>query len=85
MLIRYYAVRDVLAGSFMNPVGMANDEVAKRSLSIAANDPQAFKENKNDIQLWYQFTLDTDTGIVSNNEPYCIGNLVDFIKIEKGE
>jgi len=82
MLVRNYCVRDVLAGNFMNPVAMSNDEVAIRSLRIAANDPNAFKENKNDIQLWYVFTIDTETGIVSENQPYCLGNLVDFVKKE---
>lgn len=80
MKIRYYAVKDVVVGSFMNPVPMANDEVAVRSLRLAANDPQAFKENKNDIQLWFLFECDSETGIVSKNNPYLIGNLVEYIE-----
>ena len=84
MLIKYYAVKDVLAGNFMNPVAMQNDEVAIRSLRIAANDPNAFKENKNDIQLWYLFSLDSETGDVSENKPYCVGNLIEFVE-HKGE
>ena len=80
MIIRYYAVKDVVVGAFMNPVPMANDETAVRSLKLAANDPQAFKENKSDIQLWYLFSCDNETGIVSDNKPYLIGNLVEYIE-----
>ena len=76
---RFYAVKDVIVGSFMNPVAMPNDEAAKRSLKIAANDANAFKENKEDIQLWYVFTLDSETGLVEENKPYLIGNLIDFV------
>lgn len=83
MLLRYYAVKDVVVGSFMSPVPMANDETAVRSLKLAANDPNAFKENKNDIQLWYLFSMSTETGIVEDNQPYLIGNLVDFVEIRK--
>lgn len=85
MIVKYYAVKDVVVGSFMNPVPMANDEAALRSLKIAANDPQAFQENKNDIQLWYLFSCDSETGLVTDNKPYLIGNLVEFIEIRKGE
>ena len=84
MLIKYYAVKDVVVGSFMNPVPMANDEAAKRSLKLAANDPNAFKENKNDIQLWYLFSMNSETGLVEDNNPYLIGNLIDFIEL-RGE
>lgn len=77
---KFYAVKDVVVGSFMQPVAMANDEAAKRSLRLAANDPQAFKENKEDIQLWYLFELDSETGLVEKNQPYLIGNLIDFIE-----
>lgn len=80
MKIRYYSVKDVVVGSFMNPVPMANDETAVRSLKLAANDPQAFKENKNDIQLWYLFSCDNQTGEVTDNQPYLIGNLVEYIE-----
>lgn len=83
MEVRYYAVKDVVVGSFMNPVAMANDEAAVRSLKLVANDPQSFKENKEDIQLWYLFTLDSITGYVKDNQPALIGNLVDFIKVNK--
>lgn len=76
---KFYAVKDVVVGSFMNPVAMPNDEAAKRSLKIAANSPEAFKENKEDIQLWYLFTLDSETGLVDDNKPYLIGNLIDFV------
>lgn len=79
MIMKCYAVKDVLAGNFMNPVPMSNDEVAIRSLKIAANDPNAFKENKEDIQLWYLYSLDTETGIVSDNVPRCLGNLIDYV------
>ena len=84
MLIKYYAVKDVVVGSFMNPVPMANDEASKRSLKLAANDPNAFKENKNDIQLWYLFSMNSETGLVEDNNPYLIGNLIDFIEL-RGE
>lgn len=80
MKIRYYAVKDVVVGAFMSPVPMANDETAVRSLKLAANDPQAFKENKNDIQLWYLFSCDNETGECSDNKPYLIGNLVEYIE-----
>ena len=83
MKIRYYAVKDVVVGSFMNPVAMANDETAVRSLKLAANDPNAFKENKEDIQLWYLFSLDSTTGLVEDNVPCLIGNLINFVKIDK--
>lgn len=80
MNVKYYAVKDVVVGSFMNPIPMANDEAAKRSLKLAANDPQAFKENKDDIQLWYLMTVDSETGLVTDNKPYLIGNLIEFIE-----
>lgn len=83
MLVRYYAVKDVVVGSFMNPVAMANDETALRSLKIAANDPNAFKENKEDIQLWYLFSLESTTGLVEDNVPALIGNLVEFVRYDK--
>lgn len=83
--MKLYAVKDVLVGSFMQPVAMQNDEVAVRSLKIAANDPNAFKENKKDIQLWYLADYNPETGVITNNEPYCIGNLVDFIEVKIDE
>lgn len=83
MLVKYYAVKDVVVGSFMNPVPMVNDETALRSLKLAANDPQAFKENKEDIQLWYLYSCDSSTGLVEDNKPRLIGNLIDFIEIKK--
>ena len=82
--MKVYAVKDVLVGAFMQPVCMPNDEVALRSLKIAANDPNAFKENKKDIQLWYLYEFDEKTGIVSKNEPECLGNLIDFVE-NRGE
>ena len=85
MKLKFYAVKDVVVGSFMNPIAMPNDEAAKRSLKMAANDPSAFKENKGDIQLWYLFSFDTEIGIVEENVPYLIGNLVDFIEYKKEE
>lgn len=83
MEVKYYSVKDVVVGSFMNPIPMPNDEAALRSLKLAANDPAAFKENKDDIQLWYLFSCDSSTGLVSQNEPRLIGNLVDFVEIKK--
>lgn len=79
---RFYAIKDVLVGSFMEPRAMANDNVAKRALAIAAKDENAFKENKKDIQLWYLFTLDTDTGLIVENSPALVGNLYDYVEVE---
>lgn len=83
MLVRYYAVKDVVAGSFMNPVPMANDSTAKRSLKLAANDPKAFEGQKEDIQLWYLFSCDSETGLIQENKPYLIGNLIEYVEIKK--
>lgn len=85
MVMKAYAVRDVLVGAYMQPVLMQNDEVALRSLKIAANDPNAFKENRADIQLWYLYSLDTETGLVTDNNPYCLGNLLDYVEVKNGE
>ena len=82
MLVKYYAVKDVVVGSFMNPIPMANDETALRSLKLAANDPAAFKENKEDIQLWYLFSIESTTGFVEDNKPYLIGNLIEFVNVK---
>lgn len=82
---RFYAVKDVLVGAFMEPRAIVNDEVAVRSLKIVANDPNSFKENKNDIQLWYLYSFDVRTGLIIENVPYLIGNLVDFIEVKKDE
>lgn len=82
MILRFYAVKDVLAGSFMTPNPMVNDNVAKRSLAMAAKDPSAFKENWRDIQLWYLYSLDTDTGVITENIPYLVGNLADYKEVD---
>lgn len=79
MKVKLYAVKDVLVGEFMNPVPMANDEVARRSLRIAANEPSAFKDNKQDIQLWYLGEFDNETGEFKENKPHLVGKLIDFI------
>lgn len=82
MLLKLYAVKDVLVGSFMNPIPMQNDEVAVRSLRIVANDPNSFKENKKDIQLWCLMSYDNETGLVVENNPYCVGNLIDYVEVK---
>lgn len=84
-VVRFYAVKDVLVGAFMQPNPMANDEVAQRSLRIAANNSDNFKDNKEDIQLWYLFSLDVKTGLIVENVPYLIGNLIDFVEVKKDE
>ena len=86
MKLRFYAVKDVLVGSFQNPQPLNNDEVAKRSLSIISHEKDKYyKENWKDIELHYLFTLDTDTGLIVENSPYCVGRLVDYVnKIDLG-
>lgn len=81
---RYYQVRDIVAGSYIgSPVPMPNDETAKRALRIEAQNPEAFKGQREDIELWYLFTLDTDSGKVIDNTPDMIGRLVDYVgKVE---
>lgn len=87
MVVRYYSVKDILAGSFMNPVAMPNDNVAKRSLAISGKDVNngQFKDNWRDIQLWYLFSLDTDTGLIIENIPYLIGNLAEYVEVDPNE
>lgn len=85
MVSRFYAVKDVLVGSFMVPTIMPNDNVAKRSLAQAAKEPGQFKDNWKDIQLWYLYSLDTDTGLIIENLPYLIGNLADYVEVGPDE
>lgn len=86
MILRFYAVKDVLVGAFQNPQPLNNDEVAKRSLSIIAHEKDKYyKENWQDIELHYLFSLDTESGEVVANNPYCVGRLADYVnKINLG-
>lgn len=76
---RYYSIKDIVVGSYMGPVAMPNDNTAERALKIEANNPESFKGNKEDIELWYLFTMDSDTGKVVDNEPYLIGRLINYV------
>lgn len=85
MVQRFYAIKDVLVGSFMEPRAIVNDEVAVRSLKLAANDENSFKENKQDIQLWYLYSVNMQTGFIEENVPYLIGNLIDYVEVKINE
>lgn len=81
--IRYYAIKDIVVGSFMNVYPLHNDEEAKRAVreSVRSNNGvNDLTARATDLQFWYLFTLNIDTGLIVDNEPHIIANVYDFVK-----
>lgn len=63
MDLKIYAVKDTVAGAYMNPFYLNNDEVAKRSFKQACMDENSqYHKIAKDLQLYRLGTFNDETG-----------------------
>ena len=83
--MKLYVIKDVVAGRMaINPPVisiMNNDSEARRSLKVIAAGKNQFTEIAQDIQLWCLGVFDNETGFITENKPYLIGNLIDYLNV----
>lgn len=80
MILKMYALKDDLRG-FANPINFISEELAKRYFRLTVKqDPEKW-ENRDEINLYYIGTFDTETGtiIMDKKEPEKIMKGVDVI------
>lgn len=66
MMLKMYSVFDSKAAAFLPPFFMHTDNVAKRTFSDCANDPQhMFSKHPEDYTLFCLGSFDDVTGVVS--------------------
>lgn len=66
MDLKVYAVKDTVSGSFMQPFYLSNDEVAKRSFSIACKDEKSnYFAIAKDLQLYRVGKFNDESGELS--------------------
>ena len=83
MKLRFYAIKDNVVGAFMNPVPLHNDEECRRAMREAMQGKDSELQNRAaDLSMFYLYTLDYESGIIENNVPSFIGNLIDYKKVE---
>lgn len=80
------AVRDIKLGAFAQPYFQQNEEVAKRTFSLAINDQR--NENlypiRDDLELWVLAEYDNQSGRINNKGmPKIIINRGELVKREE--
>lgn len=64
MIHQMYALKDNLAGVYMQPQLFQNENVALRNFTEIINGTGVFKNNPADFELWKVGTYDDQEGIV---------------------
>lgn len=70
MRTEIYAIRDIVAGTTMQPVFMQNESVAKRWFRHVLTTTDIIKDNPEDYELIYLNWFEDGNG---NNEPTTLG------------
>lgn len=79
MKINIYSIKDVVIGEFNAPVVLKNDAEAVRAVKMSLENNEDFKSKACDLQLWYLYSFDTETGLVENNIPRLAVNVIDVV------
>lgn len=82
MITGLYAVLDVKAKSYGNILYFANDDMAKRAMSMpipADNDMAKWPE---DFHMYQLGLMDTDSGEIQPNTPRLVAAFSQFVKKE---
>lgn len=76
-----FALKDNLAGVYMQPQLFQNENVALRNFSMIINETPVFKENPADFELWKVGEFDDQEGtIIPAPEKIATG-----LSVKKGE
>lgn len=65
MTHQLFALKDNLAGVFMQPQVFQNENVALRNFSMIINETPVFKENPADFELWRLGEYDDVEGFIT--------------------
>lgn len=68
MIMQLYSIKDRLQG-FIPPVPFANEQIAQRWYKEMLSENLTMKMSPEDFALYYMGEWDSDTGIITNNEP----------------
>lgn len=85
MLLKNYGVFDSVQGEYVRTFTAKNDDEAKRAADYIVRE-QGFDDIAGkDRSIHYLFSLDTDTGVISDNSVHMVCNLATSIESRKTE
>lgn len=73
MILEFYVVKDELAGTFLAPTLMNNEELAKRQFKTQINTIELWKQNSSDFSLYRLGTFNDETGEIKYNPEKIVG------------
>lgn len=65
MIMKFYAVQDLLTERFMNPALSESDAVAIRQFRSHLNNIPLWRDNSSDYDLWCLGSYDDETGKIT--------------------
>lgn len=82
MILKIYAVKDVVVGNFMLPFYLHNDNEAKRSFNLAINSEAQIAQNWKDLQLFSLGEWNDETGEITTKVEF-LANGAEYKKENK--
>ena len=79
MKVRFYAVRDNVVGCYGQPIPLHNDAEAIRAVKESIEGAKDLSR-AGDLSMYYLYSLDNESGIIVDNKPEFICNVIDFVK-----
>lgn len=85
MQLKNYGIYDSVSGEYVRTFTAKNDDEAKRAADYVVRE-QGFDDIAGkDRSIHYLFTLDTDTGKITDNDVHIVCNLATSIEARKTE
>ena len=83
-MMKVYVLKDTVVGKFhTNQLTMMhNDKEAERALKQMAANIKESDVAAPDLQLWCIGVFDENTGLITDNAPYLLGNLIDYVEVK---
>lgn len=83
MVLKFYAIKDNVVGAYMNPVALHNDAECIRAVKEAMQAEKGEIYNRaSDLSMYYLYSLDFESGLIVDNTPAFICNLIDYKESE---